>query len=90
MHPGMGMMSAAAVAAAGSVPPTTLASFGAYPSANTNATSSSYPLPSLDQLRRPVGVLIWIWSTKYDCIQTENPCCVVSQNVCQKVYDWNS
>jgi len=58
MHPGMGMMSAAAVAAAGSVPPTTLASFGAYPSSNTNATSSSYPLPSLDQLRRPVGVLI--------------------------------
>jgi len=58
MHPGMGMMSAAAVAAAGSVPPTTLASFGAYPSSNTNATSSTYPLPSLDQLRRPVGVLI--------------------------------
>ena len=58
MHPGMGMMSAAAVAAAGSVPPTTLASFGAYSSSNTNATSSSYPLPSLDQLRRPVGVLI--------------------------------
>ena len=54
----MGMMSAAAVAAAGSVPPTTLASFGAYPSSNTNATSSTYPLPSLDQLRRPVGVLI--------------------------------
>lgn len=58
MHPGMGMMSAAAVAAAGSVTPTTLASFGAYTSSATNSTPSTYPLPSLDQLRRPVGVLI--------------------------------
>lgn len=58
MHPGMGMMSAAAAAAAGSVTPTTLASFGAYTSSATNSTPSTYPLPSLDQLRRPVGVLI--------------------------------
>ena len=58
MHPGMGMMSAAAVAAAGSVTPTSLASFGAYTSSATNSSSPTYPLPSLDQLRRPVGVLI--------------------------------
>ena len=59
MHPGMGMMSAAAAAAAaGSVPPTTLASFGAFSSTASNSTASTYPLPSLDQLRRPVGVLI--------------------------------
>ena len=58
MHPGMGMMSAAAAAAAGSVTPTTLASFGAYTSSATNSASSTYPLPSLDQLRRPVGVPI--------------------------------
>ena len=58
MHPGMGMMSAAAVAAAGSVPPTTLGTFAAYNSSVTNSTAPNYPLPSLDQLRRPVGVLI--------------------------------
>ena len=58
MHPGMNMMTAAAAAAAGSVPATSLAAFSAYPSAGANSTTASYPLPSLDQLRRPVGVLI--------------------------------